>query len=59
MLSYEIDKAIYIARSGRPGPCLIDLPDDIQRAEVFIKDQKICQLLAFLLFFYAKYRIQV
>ena len=44
MLSYEIDKAIHIARSGRPGPCLIDLPDDIQRAEVLIKDQKIYKI---------------
>ena len=31
---YEIDKAIHIAKSGRPGPVLIDLPDDIQRSEI-------------------------
>lgn len=31
---YEIDKAIDIAKSGRPGPVVIDLPDDIQRMDV-------------------------
>jgi len=44
MLSYEIDKAIHIARTGRPGPCLIDLPDDIQRTEVLLKNQKIYKI---------------
>lgn len=28
------EKAFYIAHEGRPGPVLIDLPSDIQRAEV-------------------------
>lgn len=28
----EIEKAIHVAKSGRPGPVLIDIPDDIQRA---------------------------
>jgi acetolactate synthase I/II/III large subunit len=41
MISYEIDKAIHIATSGRPGPCLIDLPDDIQRSIILKKNQKI------------------
>ncbi len=41
MLSYEIDKAVHIATSGRPGPCLIDLPDDIQRTLVLKNNQKI------------------
>ena len=27
----ELEKAVYIAKSGRPGPVLIDIPDDIQR----------------------------
>ena len=27
----EIEKCIYFAREGRPGPTLIDIPDDIQR----------------------------
>ena len=37
---YEIDKAIDIAVSGRPGPVLIDLPDDIQRLDVSELNQK-------------------
>ena len=28
---YEINKCVFLAREGRPGPCMIDLPDDIQR----------------------------
>ena len=31
---YEIEKAIHIAKNGRPGPVLIDIPDDIQRMEI-------------------------
>ena len=31
---YEIDKCYKIANTGRKGPCLIDLPDDIQRANI-------------------------
>lgn len=31
-IKYELEKAVYIATSGRPGPIVIDLPDDIQRA---------------------------
>ena len=38
---YEIEKCIFIARSGRPGPCLIDLPDDIQRMETNVEEQEI------------------
>ncbi|MDC0052027.1 thiamine pyrophosphate-binding protein [bacterium] len=37
---YEIDKCIFLAKSGRPGPCLIDLPDDIQRMETSIEEQE-------------------
>ena len=33
-LADTIREAFYIARSGRPGPVLIDLPKDVQRAEV-------------------------
>ncbi len=32
-LAYTIHEAFYIARSGRPGPVLIDLPKDVQQAE--------------------------
>ena len=31
---YELEKALYFAKSGRPGPVLIDVPDDIQRMEI-------------------------
>lgn len=30
-IRYELEKALYIAKSGRPGPVLIDIPDNIQR----------------------------
>lgn len=33
-IKYELEKAVYMARSGRPGPVLIDLPDDLQRVEI-------------------------
>ncbi len=28
---YELEKSLHISKSGRPGPVLIDVPDDIQR----------------------------
>jgi acetolactate synthase-1/2/3 large subunit len=31
-IRYELEKAVHIARSGRPGPVLIDVPDDLQRS---------------------------
>ena len=31
---YELEKSLWIAREGRPGPVVIDVPDDIQRADV-------------------------
>jgi acetolactate synthase-1/2/3 large subunit len=33
-IRYELEKAVYLARSGRPGPVLIDIPDNIQREEI-------------------------
>jgi acetolactate synthase-1/2/3 large subunit len=33
-IKYELEKAIYIARNGRPGPVLIDIPDNLQRYEI-------------------------
>ena len=33
-IKYELEKAVHIAKIGRPGPVLIDLPDDLQRAEI-------------------------
>lgn len=39
-LVYEIEKAIYLARDGRPGPVLIDLPMDMQWADIDISKQR-------------------
>jgi acetolactate synthase I/II/III large subunit len=33
-IRYELQKAVAIARSGRPGPVLVDIPDDLQRMDV-------------------------
>jgi acetolactate synthase-1/2/3 large subunit len=33
-IRYELEKACSIARSGRPGPVLVDIPDDLQRTEI-------------------------
>lgn len=33
-IRYELEKAIYLAKSGRPGPVLIDIPDDLQRGQI-------------------------
>lgn len=34
MIRYELEKAVYISQTGRPGPVLIDVPDDLQRMEI-------------------------
>lgn len=33
-IRYELEKAAYIAKNGRPGPVLIDIPDNIQREDI-------------------------
>jgi acetolactate synthase-1/2/3 large subunit len=33
-IRFELEKALHIARSGRPGPVLLDIPDDVQRAQI-------------------------
>jgi acetolactate synthase I/II/III large subunit len=33
-VKYEFEKAIYLAKSGRPGPVLIDLPYNVQRSMI-------------------------
>jgi len=33
----ELERATYIAREGRPGPVLIDIPLDLQRAEIDVE----------------------
>ena len=46
-IRYHLEKAIYLAQTGRPGPCWIDVPIDIQAAQInpeelrrFIPEQK-------------------
>ncbi len=39
-VKYELDKALYLATSDRQGPCLIEIPDDIQRSIYNPKKQK-------------------
>ena len=34
MIRYELEKAYYIATTGRKGPVLLDICDDVQRAEI-------------------------
>lgn len=34
MIKYHLDKAVYEAKSGRPGPVWIDIPLDIQAADI-------------------------
>ena len=36
-IAYELEKALYMANSGRPGPVLLDIPMNIQRAEINIE----------------------
>lgn len=33
-IRYELQKAVAIAQSGRPGPVLVDIPDDLQRMDI-------------------------
>lgn len=37
---YEFEKALHIMQDGRPGPVLIDLPMNIQRAEINVDNLK-------------------
>ena len=37
-IKYYLEKLIFTAKSGRPGPVLIDIPLDIQRAEIELKN---------------------
>lgn len=36
-VKYELEKALYMAKSGRPGPVLLDIPIDIQSKEINIE----------------------
>lgn len=33
-IRYELEKAAWIAQEGRPGPVLVDIPDNLQREEI-------------------------
>lgn len=33
-IKYYLEKALYVAKSGRPGPVLLDIPMNVQRAEI-------------------------
>lgn len=33
-IRYELEKCLFLCRDGRHGPCLLDLPIDVQQAEV-------------------------
>lgn len=33
-IRYHLEKAVYLAQSGRPGPTLLDIPMNIQRAQI-------------------------
>ena len=33
-IKYQLQKAVYLAKEGRPGPVILDIPDDLQRAEI-------------------------
>ena len=33
-IRYHLEKAVWLARSGRPGPVLLDIPMNIQRAQI-------------------------
>jgi len=39
-IKYELEKAFHICMSGRPGPVLIDIPMNIQRADIISDDLK-------------------
>ena len=39
-IRFHLDRAIHLARTGRPGPVWIDLPLDVQAAEIAPEDQE-------------------
>jgi acetolactate synthase-1/2/3 large subunit len=39
-IKYQLQKALYIAQDGRPGPVALDIPDDLQRTDIDISKLK-------------------
>jgi acetolactate synthase-1/2/3 large subunit len=37
-IRYHLEKALYLATSGRPGPCWLDIPLDVQAAQIEVDD---------------------
>jgi acetolactate synthase-1/2/3 large subunit len=37
-IKYELEKAYYISKQGRPGPVILDICDDVQRAEINLEE---------------------
>lgn len=37
---YHLEKALYLAKTGRPGPVLLDIPLDVQQSEINPEKQK-------------------
>ena len=40
MIAYYLEKAVYLSKSGRPGPVWLDIPMDVQGAQVDEKKLK-------------------
>ncbi len=39
-IKYQLQKAVFIAQDGRPGPVVLDIPDDLQRVEIDVNALK-------------------
>ncbi len=39
-IQYEMQKAVYLAKEGRPGPVALDIPDDLQRMDIDVSRLK-------------------
>jgi acetolactate synthase I/II/III large subunit len=39
-IKYQLQKALYIAQDGRPGPVALDIPDDLQRMDIDVSKLK-------------------
>lgn len=39
-IKYQLKKALYMAQEGRPGPVVLDIPDDLQRMDIDVSRLK-------------------